>query len=72
MDMWLAPAKLNLALHVIGRREDGFHELQTIFQLLDYGDELRFRIRNDGLIRRLALGDELPVEDLSVRAARCL
>jgi 4-diphosphocytidyl-2-C-methyl-D-erythritol kinase len=63
---------LNLCLHVIGRREDGYHDLQTIFQLLDYGDELRFRVRSDGLIRRKALGDSLPVEDLSVRAARCL
>jgi 4-diphosphocytidyl-2-C-methyl-D-erythritol kinase len=72
MDTWPAPAKLNLFLHVIGRREDGFHELQTIFQFLDYGDELRFRIRNDGLIRRVGLNDGLPVEDLSVQAARCL
>ena len=72
MNTWPALAKLNLFLHVIGRRDDGFHELQTIFQLLDYGDELRFRVRDDGLIRRSVLGDELPVEDLSVRAARCL
>jgi len=46
--------------------------LQTIFQLLDYGDELRFHVRDDGLIRREPLADGLPVEDLSVRAARCL
>mgnify|MGYP003325949187 CR=1 FL=1 len=72
MDTWLAPAKLNLFLHVIGRRDDGFHDLQTIFQLLDYGDELRFHVRDDGLIRQEPLVDGLPVEDLSVRAARCL
>ena len=72
MDTWPAPAKLNLFLHVIGRRDDGFHNLQTIFQLLDYGDELRFHVRDDGLIRREPLADGLPVEDLSVRAARCL
>ena len=72
MDIWPAPAKLNLFLHVIGRRADGFHDLQTIFQLLDYGDELRFHVRDDGLIRRESLGDGLPDEDLSVRAARCL
>jgi 4-diphosphocytidyl-2-C-methyl-D-erythritol kinase len=72
MDTWPAPAKLNLFLHVIGRRDDGFHNLQTIFQLLDYGDELRFHVRDDGLIRREPLADGLPAEDLSVRAARCL
>ena len=72
MDTWPAPAKLNLFLHVIGRRDDGFHNLQTIFQLLDYGDELRFHVRDDGLIRQEPLADGLPVEDLSVRAARCL
>ncbi len=72
MDTWPAPAKLNLFLHVIGRRDDGFHNLQTIFQLLDYGDELRFHVRDDGLIRREPMTDGLPVEDLSVRAARCL
>ena len=72
MDTWPAPAKLNLFLHVIGRRDDGFHNLQTIFQLLDYGDELRFHVRDDGLVRREPLADGLPIEDLSVRAARCL
>ena len=72
MDTWPAPAKLNLCLHIIGRRDDGFHDLQTIFQLLDHGDELRFHIRDDGLIRREPLADGLPIEDLSVRAARCL
>ena len=72
MEIWPAPAKLNLFLHVVGRRKDGLHELQTIFQLLDYGDELRFHPRPDGLIQRIGSGRSLPAEDLSVRAARCL
>ena len=45
MSSWLAPAKLNLFLHVVGRRDDGLHELQTLFQLLDYGDTLDFDAR---------------------------
>jgi len=45
-----APAKLNLFLHVLGRRDDGYHELQTLFQLLDHGDELTFRRRRDGVV----------------------
>jgi 4-diphosphocytidyl-2-C-methyl-D-erythritol kinase len=72
MIAWPAPAKLNLFLHVVGRRDDGFHELQTIFQLLDYGDVLRFWIRDDGLIQRRPGNDGLPIEDLSVRAAQHL
>ena len=50
---WLnvpSPAKLNLMLHITGQREDGYHELQTIFQFVDYGDELRFQLRNDNQI----------------------
>ena len=49
-----APAKLNLFLHILGRRDDGYHNLQTVFQLLDYGDELTFSPREDGEIRLLA------------------
>lgn len=68
-----APAKLNLMLHITGRRADGYHELQTLFQFLDYGDELSFRVREDGQIRLLT---ELPGVDhdsnLIVRAARML
>ncbi len=71
MRTWLAPAKLNLFLHVLGQREDGLHELQTLFQLLDFGDTLKFDIRSDGIIRRLG-SPLLPDDDLSVRAARCL
>ena len=45
-----SPAKLNLMLHILGRREDGYHELQTLFQFLDYGDEMTFSVRDDGVI----------------------
>ncbi|MET0609687.1 MAG: 4-(cytidine 5'-diphospho)-2-C-methyl-D-erythritol kinase, partial [Pseudomonas caspiana] len=45
-----APAKLNLMLHILGRRTDGYHELQTLFQFVDYGDELSFAVRQDGEI----------------------
>ena len=50
---WPAPAKLNLFLRICGRRADGYHELQTVFRLLDWGDEVRLRVREDGAIRRL-------------------
>lgn len=70
---WPAPAKLNLFLHITGRRDDGYHLLQTVFQLLDWGDTVRLRLRDDGRIRRL---DPLPgvdaEDDLVVRAARRL
>lgn len=46
-----APAKLNLFLHILGRRPDGYHELQTLFQFLDHGDDLGFRRREDSQIR---------------------
>jgi 4-diphosphocytidyl-2-C-methyl-D-erythritol kinase len=68
-----APAKLNLFLHIIGRREDGYHLLQTVFQLLDYGDVLHFNVRADNVIRRV---NDVPgvseASDLVVRAARLL
>lgn len=68
-----APAKLNLFLHVTGRRPDGYHELQSVFQLLDYGDLLHFRVRNDNLIRRTTDLAGIPEQtDLIVRAARLL
>ncbi len=70
---WPAPAKLNLFLHIVGRRADGYHELQTVFQLLDRGDTIRLRVRHDGVIARVAGLDDVPVEDdLAVRAARAL
>ena len=72
MRTWSAPAKINLFLHVLGRRKDQLHQLQTVFQLLDYGDILRFHVRGDGVIRRLGSNDGLPVEDLTIKAARFL
>jgi 4-diphosphocytidyl-2-C-methyl-D-erythritol kinase len=70
---WPAPAKLNLFLHVTGRRADGYHELQTLFQLVDLADELRIGLRTDGRIVRTDGPAEVPPEDdLVVRAARLL
>ena len=51
--IWPAPAKLNLLLHITGQRTDGYHELQTVFQFLNYGDELRFQPRSDAKIQRV-------------------
>ncbi|MCM5571785.1 4-(cytidine 5'-diphospho)-2-C-methyl-D-erythritol kinase [Burkholderiaceae bacterium FT117] len=68
-----APAKLNLFLHVTGRRNDGYHLLETVFDLIDVGDRLTLRVRNDGaLIRRDSLPGVTPEQDLTVRAARLL
>ncbi len=68
-----APAKLNLMLHIIGRRADGYHELQTLFQFLDYGDELSFAVRDDGVIRLHTELDGVPHDsNLIVRAAKKL
>lgn len=69
----MAPAKLNLFLHVTGRRADGYHLLQTVFQLIDRGDTLHFELRDDGHIRRHTALEGVPEEsDLTVRAARLL
>ena len=69
----LAPAKLNLFLHVVGRRADGYHLLQTLFRFIDLNDTLHFRLRNDGEIRRVNVIEAVPEEqDLCVRAARLL
>ncbi|WP_426269635.1 4-(cytidine 5'-diphospho)-2-C-methyl-D-erythritol kinase [Dyella kyungheensis] len=71
--VWPAPAKLNLFLRIVGRRPDGYHELQTVFRLLDWGDEIRLRVRRDGEIRRLTDVPGVPADtDLVVRAARLL
>ena len=68
--IWPAPAKLNLMLHITGRRADGYHNLQTVFQFLDYGDSLHFRLRSDGEIRRLRGNEQVaPEQDLMLRAA---
>jgi 4-diphosphocytidyl-2-C-methyl-D-erythritol kinase len=68
-----APAKLNLFLHVTGRRGDGYHLLQTAFRMLDWGDTLSFQLRRDGKICRMSDLDGVPEEaDLVVRAARLL
>jgi 4-diphosphocytidyl-2-C-methyl-D-erythritol kinase len=71
--LWPAPAKLNLFLRIVGRRADGYHELQTVFRLLDWGDEIRLRVRRDGVIARVGELADVPEDaDLSVRAARLL
>lgn len=69
-----APAKLNLFLHVTGRRADGYHLLQSVFMLIDWCDTLHFERRADGEIRRIDVRPDaaLPAEDLTVRAARLL
>lgn len=72
-DSWPAPAKINLFLHVVGRRADGYHLLQTVFRFLDFGDELRFSPREDGeIVLATPLPSVPPETDLTVRAARLL
>jgi len=69
---WPSPAKINLFLHVVGKRPDGYHELQTVFQFLDYGDDLFFDLRNDGVVERqydLGFSED---SDLCLRAAALL
>lgn len=67
-----APAKLNLFLHITGRRADGYHLLQSVFMLVDWCDALHFELRSDGHISREDLGPALPADDLTLRAARAL
>jgi 4-diphosphocytidyl-2-C-methyl-D-erythritol kinase len=70
---WPAPAKLNLFLHITGRRPDGYHELQTLFQLIDLCDTVSIRVTGDGRIERPAGPEGVdPDSDLTVRAARAL
>ena len=67
-----APAKLNLFLHVVGRRADGYHLLESLFVLIDWCDTLHFERRDDDLLARHDLGEPLPENDLILRAARAL
>lgn len=67
-----APAKLNLFLHIVGRRADGYHLLQSAFMLIDWCDRLHFERRTDGRISREDLRGTLPEDDLVLRAARAL
>jgi len=67
-----APAKLNLFLHVTGRRPDGYHLLQSVFVLIDWCDTLHFERRDDARLQRHDLGERLPEDDLCLRAARLL
>jgi len=70
---WPAPAKINLFLHVVGRRPDGYHLLQTHFQFLEYGDDIAVSVRDDGALRRLNDLPGVPAEqDLVLRAAAAL
>ena len=70
---WPAPAKLNLFLHITGRRPDGYHDLQTVFQLIDLCDTIDIDVRDDGRIERGAGAEGVPADaDLVVRAARAL
>ena len=67
-----APAKLNLFLHITGRRPDGYHQLQSAFMLIDWCDTLHFDLRQDGGVTREDLTQPLPPDDLVLRAARAL
>ena len=71
---WPAPAKLNLFLRIPRRRPDGYHELQTVFRLLDWGDTVRLRLRDDGAVTRVgaSIAGVAEADDLTVRAAKLL
>lgn len=72
LKVWPAPAKINLFLHVLAKRADGYHDIQTVFQFLDYGDELTFTPRTDDkIVRHYELGFSAE-QDLCVRAAKLL
>ncbi len=68
----LAPAKVNLFLHITGQRDDGYHLLQSVFMLIDWCDTLHFDVRDDGVIEREDLTLALPADDLVMRAAQSL
>lgn len=70
---WAAPAKLNLFLHVVGRRSDGYHDIQTLFRLIDWQDRLKFAQRNDAAVRLVTpVPGVSEADELTVRAARLL
>jgi len=70
---WPAPAKLNLFLHITGRRADGYHDLQTLFQILDWGDELHFLVNETGVISRSNHVEGVPeAKDICIQAAQLL
>ncbi len=72
-DVWPAPAKINLFLHVLGRRADGYHNLQTVFQFIDWQDDLTFEVTNDGGLTRAHAPPGVDEDrDLTLRAARAL
>ncbi len=69
----LSPAKLNLMLHIVGQRQDGYHELQTVFQLLDYGDTMIFNVNSQGVINlNTPFADVPPEDNLIIKAAKLL
>ena len=68
----LAPAKLNLFLHITGRKDNGYHLLQSVFMLIDWYDTLHFDLRRDGQVSREDLTLKLPEDDLITRAAKLL
>ncbi len=70
--IWYAPAKINLFLHIVSKRADGFHNLQTIFQLLDYCDELSFKKKENGTLKRISDSKIPEKEDLIIKAAKLL
>ncbi len=73
MAAFASPAKINLFLHITGRRADGYHELQSVFRLLDFGDTVHIDVRQDGQIRRIQDIAGVPEEhDLTIRAAKLL
>jgi len=70
---YLSPAKINLFLHITSKRADGYHNLQTLFQLLDFCDEIRFSLRDDGQINRIKGNEDIVAEDdLLIKSARAL
>ena len=70
---YLSPAKINLFLHITSKRDDGYHNLQTIFQLLDFYDEIDFSLRNDGKINRTSGNEDILIsDDLMIKSAKKL